>query len=195
MTNPETEMEREMSGGQQGHTAGQMLAGNTEIEEEGDPRTRAGATTDAWTVAALAHASILLTLILASAGGVGALVGLLVPLVIYLSHRERSRFVAFHALQALVYQGAGVLIYLVLVIILVVAVTAAWIISGLLSAVVVGFLLMPLALLLTLAMVIVLLGAPLAWAAYGLYAGYQAYQGNHFRYWLLGEWIEKELMV
>lgn len=193
MSDSRTEMEREKTAGRQSHTAGQMVAGDAGIEEEGGPKTRAGETTDAWTMAALAHASILLTLILASAGGVGALVGLVVPLVIYLSHRERSRLVAFHALQALVYQGAGVLIYLVLVIVLVLAVTVAWIISGLLSAVVVGFLLMPLALLLTLGTAIVLLGAPLAWAAYGLYAGYQVYQGNHFRYWLLGEWVEKEV--
>ncbi len=150
---------------------------------------------NAWTIAALAHASVLLTLVLAFAGGVGAFFGLVVPLVIYLSYRERSRFVALHALQALVYQGAGVLIYLVLVVILTLIVTVTWTISGLLSAVIVGFLLMPLALLFTILMVIVLLGAPLAWVAYGLYGGYQVYQGNHFQYWLLGEWVEREARV
>ncbi|MGD8969580.1 MAG: DUF4870 domain-containing protein, partial [Anaerolineae bacterium] len=113
--------------------------------------------TDEWTTAALAHASILLTLVLAFAGGVGALVGLAVPLVVYLSYRERSRFITFHALQSLVYQGAGVLIYLVLVAVSAAAVAAAWTISGLLSAVVIGLLLMPLALVITILMVILLL--------------------------------------
>jgi hypothetical protein len=144
-------------------------------------------------VAALAHASILLTLLLAFAGGVGAFIGLVVPLVIYLSYRERSRFIALHALQALVYQGAGVLVYLVLVIVLALVVTVSWVVSGLLSAVLVGLLLMPIALLLTVLMVVVLLGAPLAWIAYGLYAAYQVYQGSDFRYWLLGEWVEREM--
>lgn len=148
--------------------------------------------TDEWTTAALAHAGILLTLILAFAGGVGALVGLAVPLVIYLSYRERSRFITFHALQSLVYQGAGVLIYLVLVGVLAAAVAAAWTISGLLSAVVIGFLLMPVALVLTILMVIVLVGAPMAWVVYGLYAAYRVYQGEDFRYWMLGEWLERE---
>jgi uncharacterized Tic20 family protein len=149
--------------------------------------------TDEWTTAALAHASILLTLVLAFAGGVGALVGLAVPLVVYLSYRERSRFITFHALQSLVYQGAGVLIYLVLVAVSAAAVAAAWTISGLLSAVVIGLLLMPLALVITILMVILLLGAPLLWIGYGLYAAYRVYQGEDFRYWLVGEWLEREV--
>jgi hypothetical protein len=147
--------------------------------------------TGEWTTAALAHASILLTLVLAFAGGVGALVGLAVPLVIYLSYRERSRFIAFHALQSLVYQGAGVLVYLVLVAVLAAAVAAAWTISGLLSAVLIGVLLMPLALLITILMVILLVGAPLLWVGYGLYAAYRVYQGEDIRYWLVGEWLER----
>lgn len=153
---------------------------------------RAGGPGD-WTVAAVAHASVLLTLMSAGAGGVGALVALVVPLVIYLSYRERSRFVEFQALQALVYQGVGVLTYLVIAVALALLVTVIWIITGLLSAVAVGILLIPAALLVTGLMVIVLLGAPLAWMAYGLYAAYQVYQGGTFRYWLLGEWLEREV--
>ncbi len=145
---------------------------------------------DEWTTASLAHASIVLTLILALAGGIGALIGVLVPLVIYLSHRERSRFVAFHALQALAYQGVGIVVYGLLVVVLAGAVVAAWTISGVLSAVVIGFFLMPLALLITLFVVALLLGVPLVWVVYGLYGAYRVYQGDQFRYWLLGEWVE-----
>lgn len=160
-----------------------------------DLATAKGPTADSndWTVAAAAHASVVLTLLSAFAGGVGALIGLVVPLVIYLSYRERSRLVRFQALQALVYQGAGVLVYLVTAIALALVVTVIWIIAGLLSVVAVGFLLMPAALLITALMVIVLLVAPLAWVAYGLYAAYQVYQGGAFRYWLLGEWLEGEV--
>ena len=148
-----------------------------------------------WTVAALAHASVLLTLVSAFAGGVGALIGLVVPLVIYLSYRERSRFIGFQALQALVYQGMGVLAYLVIAIALALVVTAVWVITGLASVVVVGFLLIPPALLITGVTVIALLVAPLAWVVYGLYAAYQVYQGGAFRYWLLGEWLEREVRI
>jgi uncharacterized Tic20 family protein len=159
---------------------------------EGDAADQTPLTSE-WTTAALAHASILLTLVLAFAGGVGALVGLAVPLAIYLSHREQSRFITFHALQSLVYQGAGVLIYIVLAVVLGAAVAAAWAISGLLSIAVIGFLLMPLALVITGLMVILLLGAPLVWVGYGIYAAYQVYQGQDFRYRLLGEWLEREV--
>jgi uncharacterized Tic20 family protein len=165
------------------------------VHEEVADRPDRPLPTSEWTAAALAHASVLLTLTLALAGGVGALVGLAVPLVIYLSYRDRSRFITFHALQSLVYQGAGMLMYIVLAAVLVAAVTAAWTISGLLSTVLVGFLLMPLALVITGVMVIALLGVPLMLAGYGVYAAYRVYQGEDFRYWLLGEWLEKEVLA
>jgi len=140
--------------------------------------------TDEWTAASLAHASVLLTLIMGLAGGVGALVGLAVPLVMYFGYREESRFVAFHALQSFVYQVIGTVIGAGLFFL----VAAAWTISGWLTPILVGFLLMPLALLLTLQLVCVIFG----WLGCGLYAAYQVYQGRDFRYGLIGEWLEKE---
>lgn len=174
---------------------------NAQLEEriESDAVTvgeAMAAPTDEWTAAALAHASVLLTLILGLGGGVGALIGPVVPLAIYLGYREQSRFVAFHALQSLVYQVAGVLVYVVLAAVMGGGVALAWTISGLLSAVLVGLLLMPFALLPvfgSLLMVFLLIGAPLAWLGYGLYAAYQVYQGRNFLYWLIGEWLEREV--
>jgi uncharacterized Tic20 family protein len=148
--------------------------------------------TDDWTAAMLAHASALLTLVLAVAGGVGAPVGLAIPLVMYFGYRRKSRFVAFHALQSFVYQAIGVLLYGILAAALVACVTLAWTVSGLLSAVLIGVFLIPLALLLTLLMVLVLVGTPFAWLGYGLYAAYQVYQGRNFHYWTIGEWLERE---
>ena len=83
----------------------------------------------------------------------------------------------------------------VLVVVLAVLVALAWMVSGVLSVVVVGLLLVPLALLLTLLMVLFLVGGPIAWVGYGLYAAYQAYQGRDFRYWLIGEWLEREVRL
>lgn len=194
MSDVRNEMEDRKGTAGQGTMAEQPAAGVAGAEEE-EGAGPSGAITDHWTIAAVTHASILLTLVFSFAGGVGAFIGLVIPLMVYLSYRERSRFLAFHALQALVYQGAGVLLYLVLVIVSALVATVAWIISGLLSVVAIGFLLMPLALLFTIAMVIILLGAPLAWVAYGLYAAYQVYQGTNFRYWLVGEWVEREVAI
>jgi len=173
-------------------------AGNVREMVEGEEVETGGvvqAPTDEWTAAALAHASVLLTLVLAAAGGIGAPVGLAVPLAMYFGYREKSRFVAFHALQSFIYQAAGLLIYVVVAAALGVWVALAWNISGWLAPVLVGFLLMPFALLLTLLMLLVLVGAPLAWVGYGLYAAYQAYQGRNFYYCLIGERLEMELQV
>ena len=149
--------------------------------------------TDAWTWAALAHASALLTLVLGMAGGIGALVGPVIPLAMYFGYRGKSRFVALHALQSFVYQAVGIVIYVLLIAATVGLVTVAWTVSGLLSAVFVGFLLMPIALLLTLLTVLLLVCTPFAWLGYGLYAAYRVYQGHDFRYWLIGEWLEREV--
>lgn len=171
------------AGGAQEVVEGEVAAGSEAVQVP----------TDEWTAAALAHASALLTLVLGMAGGVGALVGLAVPLVMYFGYRESSRFVAFHALQSFVYQVACLLVYFVLVAVLAVWVAMAWTVSGLLSAVLIGLLLMPFALLLTLLMILLLVCAPFAWLGYGLYASYQVYQGRNFRYWLIGEWLEEEV--
>lgn len=143
--------------------------------------------TDEWTAASLAHASILLTATLGTVGGIGVPVGLAVPLVMYFGYRKQSRFVAFHALQAFVYQLAGVLIVSVFGGL----VGAAWAISGSLAEVLVGFALMPFAASLTL----LLAGAAIAWVVYGLYAAYQVYQGRNLRYWLIGEYLEREVKL
>jgi uncharacterized Tic20 family protein len=153
------------------------------------------APTDEWTTAALAHASVLLTLILGAAGGIGLLFGPAVPLAIYLGYRERSRFVAFHALQSLVYQVVGILLYIVFAAVMGSLVAVAWTISGVLSAVLIGLLLMPFALLATLLMAFLLAGAPFAWLGYGLYAAYQVYQGRNFHYGLIGKWLEREVKL
>ena len=148
-----------------------------------------------WTVAALAHASVLLALVFSTAAGIGALIGPIVALVIYLGYREKSRFVAFQAFQAFVYQALGLLLYVVLVTVLSSGVALAWTVSGVLAAVLIGFLLMPFALALTLMMVFVLVSLPLAWVGYGLYAAYLTYQGRDFRYWLIGERLAQEVKI
>lgn len=155
--------------------------------------------TDEWTAAALAHASILLTVVLGPAGGAGALIGPLIPLVIALGYRQRSRYVAFHALQSFIYQVVGVLIgvpvYTAVTGLLTAGTVIAYVITviGFLALVLPGLLLVPIALLLTLVTVSWVTGVPLAWLGYGLFAAYQTYQGADFRYPLIGDWLAKEM--
>jgi uncharacterized protein len=121
---------------------------------------------DERTWAMVAHLSMLLNLVTGFLGPVAAL-------VIYLVYRDRSRYVAFHAMQSLLWQlvgwvGAGILAGL------------AWTISGVLAAVLIGCLLMPLALVLSF--------LPLAAVVYSIIGAIQTNQGQDFRYWLVGDW-------
>lgn len=137
-----------------------------------------GLTQDELTMAALAHAGILLGLFTNGLGGI------VVALAIWLYEKERSPWVAFQALQALVFQIA----LLAATVLAGAVVGVAWAAVGLLMAVIVGLCLIPPALALTL----LLLAIPLAGLVYGLYAAYETYNGRDFRYWLVADFLERE---
>lgn len=126
---------------------------------------------DERTWAMLAHLSVLLNLLSGFGGPIAAL-------VIYLVFKDRSRYVAYHSLQALVFQliwwaGGGALAGI------------AWVISSLLSVILVGVLLMPLACLLSF--------LPMAALVYGVIGAIQTSQGQDFKYWLIGDWVRGTL--
>jgi uncharacterized Tic20 family protein len=115
----------------------------------------------------LAHLSILLNL-------VTGLLGVVAPLVIYMIYKDRSRYVAYHSMQALIFQliwwvGGGAIV------------TVTWIVTSLLSAVIIGVLCIPLACIISL--------LPIAALGYGIYGGVETSQGKDFKYWLIGDWV------
>jgi uncharacterized protein len=118
------------------------------------------------TWAMVSHLSILANL-------VTGFLGVIIPLVVYLSFKDRSRYVAFQSMQAFIFQliawvGAGILAAI------------AWTISGVLTVILIGCLLMPLALLISI--------IPLAALVYGVIGAVQTNQGQNFKYWLVGDW-------
>lgn len=126
---------------------------------------------DERTWAMLAHLSVLLNLITGVLGPVTAL-------IIYLVLKERSRYVAYHSLQSLIFQlivwvGGGALV----------GIAAA--IATALSAILIGLLCWP--------GVAVLALIPLAGLVYGVIGGIQCSQGQDFRYWLVGDWVRGTL--
>jgi uncharacterized protein len=132
---------------------------------------------DERTWAMLAHLSVLANLVTGFLGPV-------IALVIYLIYKDRSRYVAYHSMQSFVFQlvfwvGGGVLIGLI------------WAITGVLSAVLVGLLCIPFAVLGT----IVFAAMPLIALIYGIIGAMQTSQGQDFRYWLVGDWVRGTLMV
>ncbi len=112
-----------------------------------------------WSV--LAHLSMFLNLFTGLLGPVAAL-------VIWLIYRERSPRVAFHALQSMWYQVAWVVILGV-----------GWAVTGLLTVVVVGFLLMPVMIIATM--------VPFVNAGY---AGYKVSKGEDYRYPFVADLIQ-----
>ncbi|GAB4531786.1 MAG: hypothetical protein Fur0018_20030 [Anaerolineales bacterium] len=120
------------------------------------------------TWAMLAHLSVLFNL-------VSGFLGIVTALIIYAIYRERSRYVAYQAFQAFLFQlvfwGGSTLV-----------VALTWVVSSLLAVVLIGLLLIPLACLLSL--------LPLGAVGYGVVAGLRVNQGEDFRYWLVGEWVD-----
>lgn len=152
---------------------------------------RAGPTANERTWAALAHASVLLTFAVGvSTAGLAVVLAALVPLAIWLAFRDRSRFVAFHAMQATVFQMASLVAWIGLLVVGVVVLTPTWILTALLVFVLVGFLLLPVVLVLTIALLAVLATLPFASLVYGLYGAFEVYPGRAFRYWQIADWIE-----
>jgi uncharacterized Tic20 family protein len=126
---------------------------------------------DERTWAMLAHLSILLNLI-------SGILGIVAALVIYLVYKPRSRYVAYQSMQSFVFQliwwfGAGILVGTI------------WVITGTLSAILIGLACIPLACIITL--------IPLAALVYGVVGAVDCNNGKDFRYWLIGDWVRGEL--
>ena len=109
-------------------------------------------TTEERTWSALAHLSIFLNLFTGFLGPV-------VAFVIWIVYRGRSERVAFHAMRSLWYQVAWLVIL-----------TVGWTVTGILTLVLIGFLLVP--------VMVVLSLVPFVHAAY---AAYQARRGVDYR--------------
>jgi len=123
------------------------------------------------TWAMLAHLSVLVNLFTGIFGPV-------VALVIYLLFANRSKYVAYHAMQSFLFQllwwyGIGIV----------------WGITGLLSAVLIGVLLIPLACVLTPIFLVGMAVAPVV----GVIGAVQTSQGKDFRYWWVGDWARGTL--
>ncbi len=123
------------------------------------------------TWAMLAHLSVLVNL-------VTGWLGPIVALAIYLAFANRSKYIAYHALQSFLFQlfwwyGLGIV----------------WGITGLLSLMLVGLLLIPAALVLTPVFLVGMVVAPIV----GIIGAVRTSQGHDFRYWWVGDWVRGSL--
>ncbi len=109
----------------------------------------------------LAHLSVLLNLITGIGGPVAAL-------VIWLVYKDKSSRVAFHALQSLWYQVAWAVILVV-----------GWTVTFILSFILIGLLLIP-----------VMLIVSLVPFVHQCYAAYKVSQGVHYRYPIIADMVD-----
>ncbi len=109
----------------------------------------------------LAHLSVLLNIVTGIGGPIAAL-------VIWLVYKDRSPRVSFHALQSLWYQVAWAVILFV-----------GWFVTGILSIIFIGLLLIP-----------VMLIATLVPFVHQCYAAYKVNQGVDYRYPIIADMID-----
>jgi len=132
-------------------------------------------------MAAIAHG---LVIVVYGLGAVGAV-------VMWLLQKEKSRYVAFQALQAAVYQLVGLLVQLI-----------GWGCWGCLYGL--SFIPMianaqkykdapPPVFLISLGLMVLPLGLMGLWILYGLWGARRAFQGRDFRYMVLGRMLERYL--
>jgi uncharacterized Tic20 family protein len=117
--------------------------------------------------AMLAHLSVFLNLITGFLGPVAAF-------LIYIVYRDRSRYVAYQAMQSAIFQliwwvGGGLLV------------AGMWALSGILTVFLIGLLCMPIACLIS--------PLPLVAIIFGVVGAVQTSQGLDFKYWLVGDWV------
>ena len=142
--------------------------------------------------AALAHGSILVTLAIGLAtGGLGAIVGVLIPAIIWYAHKDKSAYVVDQARQATIFQLAGVVGLFVLALGGALLLTVAWVASAVLVVVLIGLVLLPIALIVTLLWAVAVIALPIAQVVYGCYAAVEAYNGRPFRYRWVTDLMDK----
>ncbi|MGD8462375.1 MAG: DUF4870 domain-containing protein [Anaerolineae bacterium] len=156
------------------------------------PSAYLGLTRQEMNWAAVAHASILLTFLLAvTTGGIAAILGPIVPALIWYSFRDRSKYVADQARQATIYQVAGLLALLALAVVGAVLVAVGLAVSAVLLVVIVGVVLLPIMIIVALLWVVALVFLPIAQVIYGCYAALEAYNGRPFRYRWIADLIDR----
>jgi uncharacterized Tic20 family protein len=142
--------------------------------------------------AAVAHGSILLTLLLGmGTGGLAALFGVAVPAIIWYVYRDKSEYVAEQARQATLFQLACFVALLALAIGGTLLLVVGWLISGVLVLVLIGLLLIPVMVILSVLLVVAVVALPIVWVVYGCYAALETYNGRPFRYWYIADLVDR----
>jgi uncharacterized Tic20 family protein len=146
------------------------------------------------TWAAVAHGSVWVTLIggLISAGTIVPL-SIFIPLVIYFMFRQKSDYVAFHALQAFVLQMIGTIGAFLLLLVGGLVWGIGMVIAVLAVVILVGFILVPFWGVVGVALLSAIVILPIAMIFFGTYAAIETNNGRDYRYPFIARWVDRQL--
>ena len=148
-------------------------------------------TSEERTWAALAHASTLFTMLIAlPTGGLGGLLFVFAPYVIYVAFKDKSRYVGFHAAQAFALQLAGTLGLFLVILAGALVITVAVTVTVILSFILIGLVLIPVDILLGVILALVMVAAPFVLGGFSIVAVIESLNGNQYRYPYVGRWVE-----
>ncbi|KXK16875.1 MAG: hypothetical protein UZ15_CFX003002604 [Chloroflexi bacterium OLB15] len=144
--------------------------------------------------AAVAHASIWVTLIGgAISGGMVSVVSLFIPLVIYFAFRQKSDFVAFHALQAFMLQLVATVGVIALVVIGGILWGLGLVLAALSLLVLIGVILLPVWLIVGVAFFVACTALPFVAGVLGAIGAIEVYNGRDYQYPYIARMIDRQL--
>lgn len=144
--------------------------------------------------ATVAHASLWFTVLAGFASAVAVVPFLVfVPLVIYLVFKERSPYVAFHALQAFCLQLVCTVGVVFAVVVGAIVYLLGIALAAVLVVVLVGVVVLPLWIIVGALLLSALGVIPLIGLIYATLASYQIYQGQDYRYPYLANWVDSQI--
>ncbi len=129
-------------------------------------------------LAALSHATALIPMM-----------GVIAPIVIWATQKDKSEYVAFQALQAVIYQFLMIIAYFAGMLCYVLSIPVMIFFGELGSKNIpdeVGFIF-------PMIVLVMIFGGGGAFILYGLFATVMTWQGKDFRYILIGNWLKKYL--
>lgn len=144
--------------------------------------------------AAVAHASVWITVLGGLlTGGLFLVISIFIPLIIYFMFRQKSDYVAFHALQAFVLQILGTVGAFALLMIGGMVWMLGMVIALLAMVVLVGFILAPVWALVGLALLAVVAVMPVAMLLFGTMGAIETYNGRDYRYPYIARWVDRQM--
>jgi len=144
--------------------------------------------------ASVAHGSVWVTLIAGLISG-GAIIPLsvFIPLVIYFLFRQKSDYVAFHALQAFVLQLIGTIGAFLLISVGGLVWGIGMVIALLAVVILVGFILVPFWGLVGIVLLAATVVLPIAMIFFGTYGAVETHNGRDYRYPFIARWVDRQL--